>query len=491
MITLTQHKITNILLSFIFLGLSYASPARAQIKAKSAPFEYIPEQSEDQYNQRIPQKAHPIGSNNFIILSKKSANDYAVELYSSDLKKIWQTSVPLSPGEDIEAFAVNSSSAIILTNRKPSGAGSQAVYGTLINLQTGKKAESKKLFEAPAQNRRIGTAISPNGTKLVAYKYSYQQDELKAINASVYDENLNKVSDRSYNLQDLNNILSANVQINDTGEQFVSLITHNATKLSVRRYINNNKEIKGMDVQVGGLFDGQQVYVLDSKFLLQPDGSVYAAIICADEKTGNYHSLKVARFDFTAGNMKFAPEFRFNPEYVAALNKVTKSGEAATTRLEDIYLTDLLVNAEKNLVVIAEKKYNEGPKLPFLAKEMHLFAFDDFLNPTWHSVINKSQKAAASEGFSSISYKANLVENSLQVVTLEALNGKTDLYSRKINLRNGATDAPKPMGLGITSTEGLPYVKDFTTWLNEKTLIAVVRPSKKSMGLQLIKITLK
>lgn len=246
--------------------------------------------------------------------------------------------------------------------------------------------------------------------------------------------------------------------------------------------------MKAMDIQLGGLFEGQQVYLFDTFFSVQPDDQVYAAAICAEEKTGQYHSLKVVRFDFKAGEMKFAPEFRFTPQYLAELNKLSP-GAAPVKRLEDIYLSDLFVSPEKDVAVAAEKRYNEAPGKPFVAREIHLFGYDNYLNPSWHSVVNKHQTAPAQEGFQAISYRAQLFGTSLQVLSLESVKGKTDIYARRINLKTGASAAPQPLGLQLNPA-GLAYLKAHTAWLDEQTILAVGKSAKKPSW-TLLRITRK
>jgi hypothetical protein len=143
------------------------------------------------------------------------------------------------------------------------------------------------------------------------------------------------------------------------------------------------------------------------------------------------------------------------------------------------------------VLVLAEKKYNEGPKLPFAAREIHLFTYDEFMNPTWHSMLNKNQVAPASEGFTGISYKANVAGNELQLITLETLNGKTDLFSRKINIKDGTTAPPKPLKVNVATNQPLAYLKDFTAWLTDNTIVAVFKTSRKSKALKLSTITFK
>jgi hypothetical protein len=412
-------------------------------------------------------------------------------LYHPDLKKGWTADLVLGDQEELEAFSHNGQSVLVLTLRKTAAPGSQSIYGTRIDLQTGQKSSPQKIFEAPAASRRIGTALSPDGNKLVTFQYLNQQDQLKAITATVFDGDLKKLQDRDYSFRDLSGIQSASVRIDNSGNQYVSLITNKATKLSVRRYPLAQGEIKAMDIQVGGMFEGHLVYIFDTFFAVQPDNQVYAAAIVADDKTGQYHSLKVVGFDFGAGEMKFAPEFLFSPQYLSDTNKLIPNGSTPSKRLEDIYLTDLVLSPEKDLLVVAEKKYNEAPGKPFVAQQMHLFAYDSFLNPTWHSLVHKHQTASADEGFSGISYRARVFGNTFQVLTLETLNGKTDLFTRKINLKTGASAAPTPLGVQVSSRESMAYLKDFTAWLNEKSIIAVLKPSRKSAALQLSRVTTK
>ncbi|MDB5260901.1 MAG: hypothetical protein JWQ14_182 [Adhaeribacter sp.] len=477
----------------LVLTFAWANPgaSSAQSKVRSVTFNYLSDKSEDEYNQRIKQKTLPVGSSDFVILSKKTESIYAVERYNGDLKKVWEAPLPLAAAEEVEAFTVNASQAIVLLHRKNQETGMQGLIGYAIDLNTGKKAEAKTLAEAPIKSRRIGAASSEDGSKLVTYTYQHQQDQLKAMTATVYDSALTKLKDQAYNFRDLVGIQSAAIKIDNKGNQYVALLNNNATKLSVRRYNLNNPQIKGMDIQIGGVFEGRKVYVFDTFFALQQDSSFYAAAMCADEKTGDFYSLKVIKFDFGSGQIKYAPEFRFTPEYIAEINKLNKTGSPAVKRLEDIYLSELVVSPEKNVLVLAEKKYNEGPKLPFAAREIHLFSYDEFMNPTWHSLLNKNQVAPAAEGFTGISYKSSLAGNELKLITLETLNGKTDLFSRQINLKTGTTAAPKPLKLNIATNQPLAYLKDFTAWLNDNTIVTVFMPSRKSKTLKLNAITVK
>ena len=480
------------ILLFILIFLVEAKPtAWAQVKSKFIPFTYLPDISADQYNQRIRRKTLPDAAGNFVCLGRKSTREYEVAYYNSDLKKLWQTTILLAPSEDLEAFDRNEQNIWVLTHQKSSDGAPQQLYGHVIALKNGQKSSPQKLFEAPGKSRRIGTAISPDGSKLVAYQYIYQQDQLKAITATVYDNNLTKIKDQTYSFRDLTGIQSAQVRLDNAGNQYVALITNNATKLSVRRYNNTDTKINGQDIQLGGVFAGNNVYIRDAQFAVQPDSTVYAAAICADEKTGAYYSLKVIKFDFGKNGLKFAPEFRFTPQYLAEVNKLIQNGSAPVKKLEDISLAELVISADKDVLVIVEKKYNENPKQPYVAQEMHLFAYDDFLNPTWHSIIDKNQSAPAAAGFTGISYKSQLFGQELQILTMETRNGKTDLFNRTINLKNGTSEKLQALGLQLNSNSEAPYLKDYTAWLNAKTIMAVTNPAKKSGILQLSRLNFK
>ncbi|MFB9863324.1 hypothetical protein [Rufibacter immobilis] len=462
------------------------NPAQAQ-RIKSAAFTYVPESSGDQYNQRIPKKAFTVSPTDFVILSRKSDNTYAVERYGADLKAAWSTPVKLIGQETVEAFSQNKETALLITHRVQADQGSQALYGRLFDVSTGKELKQTKLLEAPSRSRRLAVATSADGSKLVTYHSITQNEELRSIRAAVYDASLTKIKDRSYDLAGAGPQVSAQVQIDNHGNQFVSVLTSNSMRLSVRRYNNRDNEIKVMEVMLGGVFDSTKVYVMDTHFKLHQDSSLYAAVLVAEEKTGDYYSLKMVRFDYAAGNMRFADEFRFTPEFMA---QVTKSTNA--DRLEDIYLSDILISNEGQTLVITEKKYTDGGEnSDYHAMELLLFAYDEYLHPTWNSVILKNQLAPASEGFAGISYSAHLVGNRLQLLTLETLKGKTDLYTRSIHLLTGASEAPKAVGLNVANDKQVAFVKDFTTWLDERTITAVNRPSKASAGLRLSRITFK
>lgn len=473
---------------WVLIPILYSSVLLAQTKVKSTAIGHLPETIQDPYEQKIPQKSFYTRLNTFIVLTRKDDASYILESYTPDLKKTWQAPIVLSKGEEIEAFASTEKEALILTYQKAI-TGKQVISGYRVDLQSGQKKDPVKLMETAANNKRPGTALSPDASKIMVFQNGYTLDKLKSITATIYDANYTKIKDRVYDLQDIQGIASATVKITNTGDQLVALLINKGTKITVRRYSNTTTDIKGMDVQVGGAFEGKNIYVLDTKFVLQPDGNLYAATICADEKTGDYHSLKVVRFDFAASTMKYAPEFRFTPQYIAALNKSLAS-TSPIKRLEDIALNEIVVSPENQVIVIAEKKYNEGPKLPFTAKELHLFAYDEFLNPTWHSAVNKAQSAPVTEAFSGISYKAYIGADHLQIVTRETLNGKSDVFNRKINIRTGLSETPKPLGLNLAVNQPYNYLKDFTTWLDDKTIVGLAKSGKKP-ALQLHKITIK
>lgn len=469
------------------LGLLNADPAWAQ-KVKSAPFSYLPEQSEDRYNQRVTRKTLPLAGGGFVILAHKSATEYAVERYDADLKRLWSASLPIAAGQTVDGFAAGGGQAVAVLYQKDGP--SQTLTAQPINLSNGQKGTATKLVETSSRNRRPGLAFSPDGTHLAAWQYVTRNEQIKAITANVFDAKLTKVKTRTYDFNDQGAFFSTTVQVGNDGTQYVTLVSDEMKKLTVRRYRNDDADIKVMSVAVGGTFGGKVVNVFDSRFSLQPDNTLYAAAICNERESGLYHSLKVVKFDFSAeGDMKFAPEFRFTPEYLAEVNKASNS---TAKRLEDVYLTDLLLTEEKQLVVVAEKKYEEGgDDSPGHTRELHLFGYNEFQSPTWHSIVAKDQVAPAAEGFSSIGYRAAVFGPDLQLVTWEKLKNKSDLYLRRVNVQTGVVQEPKGLGLNVASDQNPSYVKDFTAWLDAKTLIGVSRPSKKSAALMLNKIVVK
>ncbi|UYZ61812.1 hypothetical protein [Hymenobacter weizhouensis] len=424
----------------------------------------------------------------FVVLAHKSAAEYAVERYDAELKRLWSTTLPLAAGESIDGFARSSSQALVVVHQNTGAA--QQLSALTVDLGTGQKTPAKKLLTAGTRDRRPSVAFSPDGSKLVAWRYLTRNEQIKAISASVYDEKLLKLKDRTYDFHDQGGFFSTTVHIGNDGSQFVTLVGDEMKKLTVRRYRNDVPEVKVMSVSVGGTFGGKVVNVFDSRFALQPDNVLYAAAICNERQSGLYHSLKVVKFDFAEqGDMKFAPEFKFTPEYLAEANKA--SGSTAK-RLEDVYLTDLLLTNDKQLVVLAEKKYEEGgDDSPGHARELHLFGYNEFLSPAWHSIVAKDQVAPAAEGFSSIGYRAAVFGPEVQIVTWEKRKNKSDLYLRRVNAQTGVVQEPKGLGLNVAADQNPSYVKDFTTWLDAKTLIGVSRPSKKSAALMLNKIAVK
>ena len=467
--------------------LLHPAPASAQ-RVKSTAFSYAPETSTDHYNQRVGHKTLALPAGGFLILAHKTATEYAVERYDADLKRLWSTPLPLAAGEVVDGFTRGTAQALVVVHQRTGGTQQLVAYS--LDLANGQKSPAKKLLDASARDRRPGVAFSPDGNRLVAWRYLTQNNQIKAISAVVYDEKLLKLKDRSYDFHDQGGFFSVTVHVGNDGAQFVTLAGDEMKKLTVRRYRNDSPEVKVMSVSVGGTFGGKVVNIFDSRFALQPDNTLYAAAICNERETGRYHSLKMVKFDFSGeGDMKFAPEFEFAPEYLAEVNK---AGGTAAKRLEDIYLTDLLLTDDQQLVVVAEKKYEEGGEgSPGHTRELHLFGYNEFQSPTWHNIIAKDQVAPASEGYAGIGYQAAVFGPEVQFVTWEKLKGKSDLYLRRLNVRTGVVQEPKGLGLSVAADQSLSYVKDFTAWLDPKTIVAVSRPSKKSSALMLNKIAVK
>ena len=472
---------------FFFSLLSWPSVAQAQ-RVKSVSFAYLPEQTYDRYNQRLAQKTLPLPDGGFLILAHKTAVGYAVERYDAELKKLWNTDLPLTKEESIEGFSRGTSVATVVLYQKSSTV--QALLGLTLDLKTGQKSAPQKLTETGPRDRRPGIAFSPDGTHAVAWRYLTRNEQVQAIAASIYDARLTKLKDRTYDFHDQGAFFSTTITIGNDGTQYVALIGDALKKLAVRRYRNDNQEVKVMSVAVGGVFGGKEIMVFDAKFSLQLNNTLYAAAICTERETGVYHSLKVVKFDFADdGDLKLAPEVLFSSTYLAETNQATKR---LTKRLEDIYLAQLLFNDKQQLVVIAQKQYEEGGEnSPVHSQELHVFGYNEFLTPAWHSIIVKDQVAPSAEAFASIGFRAAVFDTDLQLLTEETIKAKSDLYVRHLDVLTGVVQEPQGLGLKVATDQNLAYVKDFTAWLDAKTIISVSRPNKKSAALMLNKIMLK
>jgi hypothetical protein len=484
----THHYLPLLLLVTLLSSVT----AAAQGRKAAIPFQYLPDNTEDAYNQSIRSKTLPLGADGFVILSRSKPGEYAVERYSAALRNAWSAAIPLAAEETVEAFVQNQDAALVVTHRQDAE-GKQQLHAHRIDLRNGQKEKPMLLLDAPANARKAGIAISPDGTQLLAYRYNTNASQvLQSISGSLFDGKLKQVKETQYPLNDLRGIVSAEVIVNNAGDQFISLISENMERLTVRQFTLKSPEAKGMSVLVGGVYEGKKVYIMDSKYTLQPNGNLYGVVLTADEKTGEYFSLKAVKFDFVNDDMVFAEEFRFTPDYLASINKLDKSGAPKASRLEDIYLSDLILTPEEKLIVLAEKRYMEGGEnSPYFAKEIHMFAYDQYMGTSWSSVLMKHQKAPADEAFSGISYRHHLTGNTLHLLTLEELDGKHDLYLRRIDTNSGKAEAPKAAGLNVAKGENTAYVKDFTAWLSERDLVVVVRPSKKANSLQLRRLYLK
>jgi|GEM_PF-851211 len=490
-----MHKILYLALAGTLATLSLAAPVNAQ-KIKNAPFSYLPEQGEDRYNQRVPQKtlALPDGSG-FVILAHQSGSAYAVERYDATLKKQWSTALPVQPGETVEAFGRNAEQVLVITHQ--TDAASQRLVAQPVALSGGQKAAPVVLLTAGARERRPGVRLSPDGSRLLAFRYATGRDEqVRSLIGTLYDQKLTKTLERTYDFRDQGDFFTPNLLLANDGTQYATLLGDGMKKLSARRYpptadrVGVATPIPVLGVPVGGTFGGQPITIRDARFALQADGQLYAAALCANYNTGELTSLKVVRFDFAANQLKYAPELPFSAPFLA---EVTKATGTDTKRLTDVYLSELLLTPDQNLVVLAERHFEEGgPESPVHARELYAFGYNPFLAPSWHLIIPKDQVAPAVDSYTGIGYRAATFGEELQLITLETLQGRSDLYQRRIQAATGVLSPPQRLKLNVATDQAqLAYVKDFTTWLGAKTIIGVSRPNKKSAALQLNQVVLK
>ncbi len=468
------------------------SPVKAQTKVKTVPFAYVPDKSADPYAERVPNKLLPLPDGTFLLLTRRTAQEYAVEHYAgSDLKKSWSCAVPLGAGEVIDAFTTTADAATIITYRLVNETLTQSIAGFKIDLATGKRTERTELLAAP-KGRRLNAAVSDDGTKLVAYETKARQSQIVELQTVVFDNSFRELTRTTVDLRGAGASPSATVRIANTGDQYVGLQTDGGIKLTVRRYPLKGTEAQVLGVPVGGVFGGQKVYIFDTAYRFDQDGALYAAATCMNEESGEYYSLKVVKFDFQANDIRYAEELKFNPAFLTELTASAKTaGSTAPDRLADTYISDVLLTPEKQVVVVMERKEEEGEKAPHFAKELLLFGYNEFGAPTWHSALWKNQQAPADEGYAGISYRAHVQGTTVHLVALETIGKKTDLYDHSFSALTGKMLPLRPLGLNVAPGQAVNYVKDFTTWLDAKTLFAVSRPAKNAATLTLNKIVLK
>ncbi len=477
----------------VFLCLiGLAAPVVAQVKVKSTPFSYVPDATADPYAERVPNKLLPLAGGAFLLLTRQSATQYVVERYAgAEMKKNWACPLTLAPGEGIDAFATTPESATILTYQADPVAGTQALYGYRIAVGTG-QATSRRELLGGTRGRRLYASLSDDGTRVVAFRTNLRQTQISSLDVVTFDNAFQEQNRFPVDLQGAGAGPSVTVRISNAGDVVVGLITDGGIQLTVRRYPAKGTDAQVLGVPIGGTYGGHKVYIFDTAYRFDEAGALYAAAICMDEESGDYHSLKVVKYDFAANDMRFADEFRFTPAYLKELETdAAKHQATAPKRLADTYLSDVLLTAEKQVVVVAERKEEEGEKSPHYAKEVLLFGYNEFSAPTWHGVLWKNQQAPAEEGYAGIGYKAQVQGTTIHLLTLETLNKKADLYDHPFSALTGKPLPVRALGLNVTTSQPVSYVKDFTAWLDARTVLAVSRPAKKSNTLNLNRIVLK
>ncbi len=238
-------------------GLLWVTNSAQAQKTKSMAFSYLPEQGEDRYNQRVPQKTLALADGSgFVILAHQSGSAYAVERYSADLKKQWSTTLPVAPGETVEAFGRNAEQVWVVVHHADES--SQNLTVQPFALAGGQKGAPVVVVTAPARDRRPVVRLSADGNRLLAFRYVAREEQIKTLEGSLYDQKLTKILDRTYDFRDQGDFFAPNILLANDGTQYVTLLGDGMKKLTVRRYpatadrVGVATAIQVMSVPVGG-----------------------------------------------------------------------------------------------------------------------------------------------------------------------------------------------------------------------------------------------
>ena len=275
-------------------------PAVAQ-KVKSAPFSYLPEQGADRYDMRVPHKTLALADGSRLCDSGppergrlrrgalRHRPEKAVEHHHSRERraKRWR---PLG--------AAPQQALVVLHHKDES---SQNLTVVPVNLQSGQSGARQSGDDGPAPaTAGRACAISPDGSRLLAFRYLTRDQQVKSIAATLFDQNLSQLEEKTYDFRDLGDFFSPAVHVANDGTQYVTLHQRrheeaDRAPLPGRRRHRN----QGAGRAGGRRVWRQAVTMRDARFTVLNDGSLYAAALCADYATGEYYSLKVVKFDFS------------------------------------------------------------------------------------------------------------------------------------------------------------------------------------------------
>src|SRR5690606_16809741 len=146
-------------------------------------------------------------------------------------------------------------------------------------------------------------------------------------------------------------------RIDNDGNQYITFITDDYRKLRVRKYTPRTEVYAELINVMGGVFDGIDIYIFDHILKLDPARNPIFAAMTVDDSTMRYYSLKVAKFDFKNYTIRTPEEFKFSPEYMAELARFKRDTSVDAERMVDTYLCDMVLTAEEDILLIAEKKY--------------------------------------------------------------------------------------------------------------------------------------
>jgi hypothetical protein len=451
----------------------------------------------------LPSSIARVSDHEFVLLRRVEDELMHVEKYSDSLALAWTAPIKVDETEHTAGFFVRNGKVIVLNSRFDDENDSVHAVVNIVDLRTGNMEKPLILDTKPANTRWISKhpkkgysayslEFSPDSSRILLYNKDYsgsdpdEENRVLGYNTILLDQSMNVISrgridyrytdaerDDPYGLWVSNGGIVYTIS-NARGDTLI-VNRHDLASKSEKtwRYVHDKAEVGGDESALAG---GVAVRMTS-------DDELMLATIAQETDDHRMASILILKFN-TASD---AP-------VVVANNKLPD--DLAQTMVDEKYfenyqLRDFQIAPSGNYLVFVEQTYNsvvtysrsrttgfgnnahttwETTSYPVLnAGPLAVFAYDRNGSPVWRNAFKKLQQTSPLAGLTEISYNTRFEpDGTIQLLYMDRKND--GLHWGTLSAESGK---PGPFRQVMNFGNAVLFMRPYSIWLNERTMIVV------------------
>jgi hypothetical protein len=447
----------------------------------------------------------------------KGWNSYILELRKPDLETVWKTSLKVSLQENFLQMKVDKSRIAlvsVLHNEKQKHSQLQV---TFISLDDGSLLQEKILSEhdiLPWQedydkggvkqtfewiilsgNARFTTPLeyrynlsfSPDNQKSIAYRYDFSLPDLYA-EAIIFDDQWQE--EKRVTLPIDKGYLNSGIFINNTGKLFLLNSKEDGT-VAVIQYDPIDKSSSFLEISPSNSLRNS------FNFSFEDDNHILVSNL--SYRNSQLSGLMFSKFNFEEKKIDWVKFQEISP--TSQINDSLPFSSLQFTN-KNFELVEVYKHSGSYTVIIENRDYFAAGnafnyfgrdhidfwkprKGKILTGDLLILNFNSDQDLKWVKVVNKNQENASDEGISTSSIKSEIFEQELQILYAVGVGMATQLNLVRINIQSGHLNI-----FELPNQNNLVLVRNYTNWLDQKTLILAGKIKFKGKASLIIKYKL-